>query len=186
MVDRAIALEKERLDLEGRLREKRRTEFPPRDRSAQRPRFGSSQSSFRPSSDQGGRGYGGGGTQHPGARGAPRPAQTSGYTKPSFPQRPSTGGSTQITCFACGKPGHKSYECPAKQNSNTPARTLGTAARGTPARGTETRAHLNHLTEEDAREAPEVVIGTYPVNGVQALVLFDSGATGSFVFFKVC
>ena len=34
---------------------------------------------------------------------------------------------------------------------------------------------------EEAQEAPDMVMGTFPVNSVPASVLFDSGASHSFV-----
>ncbi|KAL7597537.1 uncharacterized protein LOC122197891 [Lactuca sativa] len=37
------------------------------------------------------------------------------------------------------------------------------------------------LTTEEARAAPDIVAGTFMVNGMTAHVLFDSGATRSFV-----
>jgi hypothetical protein len=40
------------------------------------------------------------------------------------------------------------------------------------------------MTEEEARDAPEVVTGKYSINGATALVLFDSGATSSYVSTK--
>ena len=46
------------------------------------------------------------------------------------------------------------------------------------------RGCLNHMTEEEAKDAPYVVIGKFLVLGTPALVLFDSRATGSFVSSK--
>jgi hypothetical protein len=43
------------------------------------------------------------------------------------------------------------------------------------------RGRLNHVTAEEATEAPDVVLGTFLVNSVPARVLFDSGASHSFV-----
>ena len=40
---------------------------------------------------------------------------------------------------------------------------------------------LHHINAEEAEEAPDVVLGTFLVNSVPATVLFDSGATHSFV-----
>ena len=40
------------------------------------------------------------------------------------------------------------------------------------------------MTEEEAHDAPEVVIGKYLINGATALVLFDSGATRSYISTK--
>ena len=41
--------------------------------------------------------------------------------------------------------------------------------------------HLNHVTREEAQNAPDIMLGTFPVNTVPATVLFDSGASHSFV-----
>jgi hypothetical protein len=40
---------------------------------------------------------------------------------------------------------------------------------------------VNHVTTESAAEAPNVVIGTFMVNTHPAIVLFDTGATYSFI-----
>ena len=40
---------------------------------------------------------------------------------------------------------------------------------------------MNHINAEEALEAPDVVLGTFLVNSVPATVLFDSGATHSFI-----
>jgi hypothetical protein len=38
----------------------------------------------------------------------------------------------------------------------------------------------DHVTAEEAAEAPDIVLGTFLVNSVPAKVLFDSGASHSF------
>ena len=40
---------------------------------------------------------------------------------------------------------------------------------------------MNHVTAESAAESPNVVIGTTMVNSYPATVLFDTGATHSFI-----
>jgi hypothetical protein len=40
---------------------------------------------------------------------------------------------------------------------------------------------LNHVSAEEAAEVPNVVLGMFLVNSVPAKVLFDSGASHSFV-----
>jgi hypothetical protein len=40
---------------------------------------------------------------------------------------------------------------------------------------------VNHVTAEEAQDAPGVVLGTFSVNSVPATVLFDSGASHSFI-----
>jgi hypothetical protein len=88
-----------------------------------------------------------------------------------------------MTCFACGKPGHKSYDCPDKKTASTPVRAL--AAGGRPPQDTPPSTadcgRLNRLTEEEAADAPDVVIGEYLASGTTALVLFDTGATGLYI-----
>jgi Retroviral aspartyl protease. len=40
---------------------------------------------------------------------------------------------------------------------------------------------VNHIQAETAQEAPDVVMGMFFVNSIPALVLFDSGASHSFI-----
>jgi predicted aspartyl protease len=40
---------------------------------------------------------------------------------------------------------------------------------------------VNHVTAEEAQDAPGVVLGTFSVNSVPATILFDSGASHSFI-----
>jgi hypothetical protein len=44
------------------------------------------------------------------------------------------------------------------------------------------REKVNHVTVEEAQEAPDVVIGTFSINNLSAVVLFDSGASHSFIY----
>jgi hypothetical protein len=157
------------------------------DRSIQKPRSGQSnmlRGSYRPGHNQPGRSFGGSGrSPFLGGRNPVYPQQTGGYTR-ALPStaRPAAGGFT-VTCFACGKPGHKSYDCPDKKAAATPARAP--APRGRPPQAAPPPAagcgRLNHLTEEEAADAPDVMIGKFLVCGTSALVLFDTGATGSYV-----
>jgi hypothetical protein len=96
--------------------------------------------------------------------------------------RPTTGGFT-VTCFTCGKPGHKSYDCPDKKTAATPARAPAPGGRPPQAAPPLTAGcgRLNHLTEEEAADAHDVVIGEFLVCGTTALALFDTIATGSYI-----
>jgi hypothetical protein len=51
----------------------------------------------------------------------------------------------------------------------------------TPVRQNQARAHVNHVAMEDAQDAPDVIIGMILVNDNNAIVLFDFGASHSFV-----
>ena len=54
----------------------------------------------------------------------------------------------------------------------------------TEARRGPTHGRLTHLTTKDAQKAPDVVYGMFLVHGSKASVLFDSGATCSYVSTK--
>jgi hypothetical protein len=40
---------------------------------------------------------------------------------------------------------------------------------------------VNHVTAEQAQDAPGIVLDTFPINSMSATVLFDSGASHSFI-----
>jgi hypothetical protein len=44
-----------------------------------------------------------------------------------------------------------------------------------------TSGRVNHVAVEEAQEAPDVVLGMFFINATSALVLFDSGASHSFI-----
>src|SRR5664279_4825059 len=154
-------------------------------------------------------GNGNGQQQKPRINPPPRPAHQSqrapayaSAPRPNYPTRPGGtprfGGKTSypnninlsvVTCFECGLKGHYSNACPKKKNvaqrPNAPGPNPGNGNSSKnpapkfpipPARG-----KFNHMSAEDAQESPDVVLGTFLVNSVPAHVLFDSGASHSFV-----
>jgi hypothetical protein len=97
---------------------------------------------------------------------APRqgvPTPPAGQQAPALPR----------VCFHCGEPGHYANVCPRKAQSGQQGRL---AQPKVPAQG-----RVNHVTAESAGEAPNVVIGTFMVNTCPATVLFNTGATHSFI-----
>jgi hypothetical protein len=124
------------------------------------------------------------------------PSKPNNFNRPNNPAPP--GGNSNnfnrnpnVVCFDCGVRGHYSKECPnPKKNGprpDAPAPTNGQGRNGNgknPApRGNAVvaKGRLHHINAEEAMEAPDVVLGTFLVNSVPATVLFDSGATHSFV-----
>src|SRR6185437_11801224 len=95
---------------------------------------------------------------------APRQAAPPTGQQASAPRR---------VCYHCGQPGHYANTCPRKAQAGQQRRPAQPRA---PAQG-----RVNHVTAEAAAEAPNVVIGTFMVNSHPATVLFDIGATHSFI-----
>jgi hypothetical protein len=64
---------------------------------------------------------------------------------------------------------------------STPTPTCGANFVPIAARKNYVHGKVNHVTLEEAQEAPDVVIGTFFVNDTSVVVLFDSGASHSFI-----
>jgi hypothetical protein len=64
---------------------------------------------------------------------------------------------------------------------STPTHTCG--ANSIPVAAKQNYAHgrVNHVAMVEAQEAPDVVIGMFFVNDTSAIVIFDSGASHSFI-----
>ena len=62
---------------------------------------------------------------------------------------------------------HKSYKCPDKKTNLTPAKTPTPGGKPFQSanRPPASRGRLNHLTEEEAQDAPDVVISEFIVCG---------------------
>jgi hypothetical protein len=90
-------------------------------------------------------------------------------------------------CFACGEKGHFVNQCPNPRShppptaASTPAPTRGANFIPIAARQNYVHGKVNHVAVEEAQEAPDVVIGTFSVNDISAVVLFDSVASHSFI-----
>ncbi|CAO2817504.1 unnamed protein product [Amaranthus hypochondriacus] len=76
---------------------------------------------------------------------------------------------SRVVCYYCKEEGHKTYQCPKKGGAtNTGAASLQCSM-------------INCMTQQEADTHPDVVSGTFLLNNVYAYVLFDTGATMSFI-----
>jgi hypothetical protein len=90
-------------------------------------------------------------------------------------------------CYNCGEKGHYTNRCPnSHTRANqpaiaTPAPTRGANSVPVAAKQNYARGRVNHVAMEEAQEAPDVVIDMFLVNDTSIVVLFDSGASHSFI-----
>ncbi|KAK1422205.1 hypothetical protein QVD17_25165 [Tagetes erecta] len=90
-------------------------------------------------------------------------------------------------CYNCYKPGHMKAECPELRS---PVRNIGNFQQNRGANDVKKfeapkpRGRAFQITTEEAKVTPDVVTGKFLVNSVPAHILFDSGASRSFVSAK--
>ena len=88
-------------------------------------------------------------------------------------------------CFTCGLTGHYFQQCPQvlavpRRPSHKPPKKPTTKA--FPAKTSVTSSgYVNQILVEDTTATSDVILGTLPVNHVPASVLFDPGASHSFM-----
>jgi hypothetical protein len=92
-------------------------------------------------------------------------------------------------CFKCDKLDHYANNC-LRRNQQTPQKNSNQRTdQNTPARGSaqnktpqnHSRGRVNHVTAKSVPEDANVVFGMFLINSIHASVLFDSGASHSFV-----
>jgi hypothetical protein len=119
-----------------------------------------------------------------------RPNFQSPSSAPPPPQRNNNAQNSGVVgpCYSCGQSGHYANRCPRKQANQTPAPCTNqninhnaNNSASTLARQNQVRARVNHVAVEDAQAVPDVIIGMILVNDNNAIVLFDSGASHSFI-----
>jgi hypothetical protein len=119
-----------------------------------------------------------------------RPNFQSPRSAPPPPQRNNNAQNTGVVgpCYSCGQSGHYANRCPKKPTNQTPApgtnqniNCNANNSSSTLARQNQAHARVNHVVVEDAQAAPDVIIGMILINDNGAIILFDYGASHSFV-----
>jgi hypothetical protein len=88
-------------------------------------------------------------------------------------------------CYNCGQPGHYISDCPKPRQikPNPPNQGAGNKP-ATPAKKPMVQVRqgkLNFTTMSDIPEGASVLTGTFSINNTPVKILFDSGATHSFI-----
>ncbi|KAI3708525.1 hypothetical protein L2E82_37728 [Cichorium intybus] len=84
------------------------------------------------------------------------------------------------TCFNCNEKGHKNPDCPLLKNSGGGGGMKPAGASSSKGTTMVTRGRVHQLTAEEPA-ITATVAGTYLLDSEPAVVMFDSGATHSFV-----
>jgi hypothetical protein len=117
--------------------------------------------------------------------GGPRPAQ---YAPQGTPQtrntrqaaptgtsaRP-TGQKTGPTCFKCSQVGHYANACPVGNSCASAPNKQQTRGKGF------SIARVNQVSAEATTDVADIALGMFYINAIPATILFDSGATHSFM-----
>ncbi|KAL4564371.1 hypothetical protein LXL04_028432 [Taraxacum kok-saghyz] len=86
--------------------------------------------------------------------------------------------STEPMCYNCRHMGHISTQCPNPR--------IQPGVGGKKDDKPKVNARLFNMTVDEARRSDEVIFGTFLINSIRASVLFDPGASRSFVSLSFC
>ncbi|XP_024965837.1 uncharacterized protein LOC112506041 [Cynara cardunculus var. scolymus] len=100
-----------------------------------------------------------------------------GHVRPNYSRR-------DMTCYSCGAIGHRQRKFPRSKPEESMASVGRPSTSGAPREKEEVlrvQARAFQITAEETQDKPDVVMGIFLVNSHPARILFDSGATNSFV-----
>jgi hypothetical protein len=89
---------------------------------------------------------------------------------------PTQGSHTGGVCFKCGLIGHFAWQCPARSTTPRAGNQVEPQRQQNFMHGS-----VNHMTSDEAQQAPDVVLGLFLASSHPATILFNSGASHSFI-----
>jgi hypothetical protein len=100
--------------------------------------------------------------------------------RPSFP--PANQGNSNYRCFNCGSPSHFIKDCPQPRKSfQGQTSSLINKGKGKRQMVQVRQGRVNLTTLSELLEGTPIMMGTFSINHHPVIVLFDSGATHSFI-----
>jgi hypothetical protein len=95
---------------------------------------------------------------------------------PTSQGAPTEGSHTRGACFKCGLTGHFTWQCPTRS-------TAPGAGNQAKPQGQQNFMYgrVNHMTSDKAQQAQDIVLGIFLTSAHPATILFDSGASHSFI-----
>src|SRR5438105_6262924 len=109
-----------------------------------------------------------------------RPPQPQWINRAPVPQAPKT----RQSCFNCGRPEHFAKECKRPRQLNpAPQLTLGQGSNQAiqKKRGTIQTGRVNFAEISEVPASAPIMAGTFLVNGHPTVILFDLGASHSYI-----
>ena len=111
---------------------------------------------------------------------APRPTQPCGFCqKPGHAEKDCWR--KQGKCLLCGDPQHRASDCPRRNNRQMVATGPKPPSSGASGTGSKVRARVFGIEGTEEPDSTEVVEGTLSISGYSCKILFDPGASHSFV-----